>query len=399
MSKHLKIKNSKNGYRIFSVEEVNKVTVLKKVWQKFQSQSSEGNPNADIDHYLTVLKYMNEAEKPFIIFVYKNDQPVSMLIGRIDTGKVIIRIGYKKIYSEKIRSLSILHGGIFIDDSIDTCRIIIDYLIDILKSQCVDVITFNFMPTSSLLYQGINTIPKFLCRDWCPEEQLHWTMGIPDSVELFYKRKSKNHKRNLRKYFNRLKKNTDGKVEIKSYFSIKDLPELFQQVEAIAKKTYQRGLGVGFKNDRLVRARMELASEREWLRSYVLLVGGRPAAYQLGFLYNGSYNAMGRGYDPFFKQYRVGTLLFVKIIEMLCCEKSAHTWDFGIGDAAHKRLYGDKCQSEAQIHIFSPTFKGLRLNILRTANGYAKKILINITQKFDVYKKIKKRWRERISPT
>jgi hypothetical protein len=43
-----------------------------------------------------------------------------------------------------------------------------------------------------------------------------------------------------------------------------------EHAESIAEKSYQRGLGVGFANTPEVRKRLELESQKKWLRASIL---------------------------------------------------------------------------------------------------------------------------------
>jgi CelD/BcsL family acetyltransferase involved in cellulose biosynthesis len=92
------------------------------------------------------------------------------------------------------------------------------------------------------------------------------------------------------------------------------LDHLFHDVEEIARKTYQRGLGVGFADTTRMRQRLELAARKGWLRAYLLYLGERPCAFWIGMLYGDTFVSDYTGYDPDLRQFSPGIGLVMRMI-------------------------------------------------------------------------------------
>lgn len=132
----------------------------------------------------------------------------------------------------------------------------------------------------------------------------------------------------------------------------------------MARLTYQRRLGSGFVNDAAHQRRCRLVAQNGRLRGYVLYVDDRPKAFWCGTLYKGVFHLAWTGYDPEWKQYELGTVVFLKMVEGLCEEKIREI-DFGLGAAFYKERFGDRSSEEASIRIYSPTIRGVVINCLR----------------------------------
>ena len=152
----------------------------------------------------------------------------------------------------------------------------------------------------------------------------------------------------------------------------------------------------GFKADKLTQCRFRLAAEKGWFRSYIMYVKGNPVTFQMGFVYKNTYLVQGKGYDPVYGDYRVGTTLFVHILEDLMKNKTVAVWDFGFGDAEYKNDYGNSSYDEQTIIIFSPTLKGSFLYLVSAFNNIVHKTLGSAVLRFGFYNKIKRAWRNRL---
>lgn len=104
------------GWSIKVAKSVEDVEELRGTWQEWQ-----WHPNADIDFYLTIVNARPEILRPHVILLLSNDQPVAMMIGRIEEKKFEFKIGYKSFYGPKVRLLTIIYGGILGDHSLRRC--------------------------------------------------------------------------------------------------------------------------------------------------------------------------------------------------------------------------------------------------------------------------------------
>jgi CelD/BcsL family acetyltransferase involved in cellulose biosynthesis len=132
--------------------------------------------------------------------------------------------------------------------------------------------------------------------------------------------------------------------------------------EAIASKTYQRGLGVGFANNAQNRALVELGAQRGWWAGWILSVADKPIAFWTGMTYLDCCYGYWTGYDSAYAEYDVGSLVFLKVVDSLCAA-GVKRIDFGIGSALYKERFGDERKVETSFRIFAPTASGMARNV------------------------------------
>src|SRR5208283_3583735 len=111
----------------------------------------------------------------------------------------------------------------------------------------------------------------------------------------------------------------------------------------VAKKTYQRGLRVGFADSAGVRKRLELCARKGWLRAYLLYLGDRPVAFWIGTLCGETFLSEYMSYDPELRQFSPGMVLIMRVIEGFCNKANGDIvkeLDFGPGHAEYKGVLG-----------------------------------------------------------
>jgi CelD/BcsL family acetyltransferase involved in cellulose biosynthesis len=171
---------------------------------------------------------------------------------------------------------------------------------------------------------------------------------------------------------------------------------LIQKAEEIAKRTYQRGLGVGFQDNEEMRRRLHLCAEKGWLRAYVLHLGDTPCAFWIGTLYQGSFCSDYLAFDSRFGAYSPGTFLLMKVVEEFCTARVKEV-DFGFGEARYKEQFGNSPSVEASIFVFAPNPKGALLNAIRTSTGLADNLAKKILGGTKLLPIVKKLWRSRLA--
>jgi CelD/BcsL family acetyltransferase involved in cellulose biosynthesis len=160
---------------------------------------------------------------------------------------------------------------------------------------------------------------------------------------------------------NRLRRELGPALGVRRFTDARDLDRLFEDLETVAARTYQRALGVGFRDTPAMRAEIAHAMERGWFRAYVLSIGGIPCAFTYGLRHGGTYHSGATGFDPRLR-LGVGDYLMNREIEDLCGDPEIHRLDFGFGDAEYKRRYADEVREEATIRLYAPAPRALCCN-------------------------------------
>jgi hypothetical protein len=356
-----------------------------------------GHRDSDIDFFLMIVGSYPEVLRPHVLALYRNGQLDAILIGRLEEKRLAFKVGYISLLQPTARCLTFVYGALRGNASAENSETFVREILACLKKGEADIALLEFIPTDSPLHEKALKVPSFVTRDSQPNRQLHDVLELPDSMDSMFRRMPSNHRTEFRRRIKKLQSHPDGEMRIVCYRETSELERLFIDAEAIAKKTYQRGLGAGFADTPEVRRRLELAASKKWLRANVLYIKDRPVAFWIGMVYGDCFVGEYLGFDPDFRRFAPGMVLMLKGIENMYSQGEAiKTLDFGLGHADYKAVLCTKTWSESAIYIFSPTLSGLALKSMRTTaqivDRFARKVLVSTA----LFAGVKKWWRSRL---
>ncbi len=351
---------SQDLYSISVAGTVEEVEEIRDIWESMQ-----WHYRGNIDFYLAELQSENGNARPHVMLLRREGQPVSMLVGRIENQRLAFRIGYKVVYRPKASSLVILSGGILGDTSPSNAEVLVKDLLDTLYRGEVDLVLLCPVRTDSPIYQLATSLPRLLYRGHFHLTNVHRKLLLTSDIKDFYQKRSRNTRNSTRRLSKRLQKEYGDRLTIKCFDNEKDLDVLMHDMEQVASKSWQRGLGVGYVNDDKYRTLLKLASQHNWLRVYVLYIDGNPSAFWHGYLYKGTFHIDIPGYNNDYRSLKIGTYLMVKMIEDLIQKETIQAIDYGLDDAQYKRSFSDESWEDSYIYLFSPRLRGLRINLIR----------------------------------
>jgi Acetyltransferase (GNAT) domain len=363
---------------------------IRGVWSTFQQ-----HPNADIDFYRLVCRVRPEILRPHVIVLYREGRPEAMLVGRLVKGTIDLSIGYGRMLKIPTRLLTVVYGGLLGNVSSENAKAMMAEVSNALDRGEADAALFTFVRTDSSIYPFILRSPGPIHRDYFPAEQPHWSMKLPCNIEAVYDEMSGDHRKELRRMERKLLSDYSRDVKVDCLREAADLHGMFRDLEEIAKRTYQRGLGAGFADTPEMRQRFRFETEKGWLRSYILYVAGRPCAFWVGTLYKGTFHSGFMGYDPGYQRYSPGSVLQMKVLEDLC-KDGVKELDFGLGDAMYKQRLGNCSWREASVYMFAPTLAATAINALRTPTMVLDRTLRKALECTKLLEKVKKSWRSRV---
>jgi hypothetical protein len=373
------------------LRSISEIEQVRDVWTSWQI-----HPNVDLDFYLMIQNTRSEVVRPHVLILYRDGRPDAMLVGRLEYQRLDVKLGYAKFLQPTVRVLNVVYGGCLGNISSENGQLLIRELLKGLRNNEADLAILRFVTSTSPLYILSRTLPGILTRDYCPTLQPHWGMHLPANVDEVYRALSAEHRNEVRRKAKKLLADFSGKVSVRCVREALQVPGAMEEVEHIAKKTYQRGLGAGFADNEETRRRLLLDAERGRLRIYILTAGDNACAFWIGSVCQGTFYSSFLGYDPSYGKYSPGTFLLVRMIEDFC-DSGVQVIDFGFGDARYKERFGNFSWEEGSIHVFAPTVKGLWLNALRTpmmlADAWGKKLL-GETQ---LLPRVKRFWRRHVT--
>jgi hypothetical protein len=370
---------------------LSEVEEIRSTWGSWQ-----GNPDADIDFYLSFFRAGTEIVRPHVIVVYRGGIPDAILVGRIDRRVMDFRIGYTR-FGPKANILFFVAGALRGNASFENSELFVQEICHSLSRKEADVAYLNLLRIDSDLFKLAKKIPGFARRDRFCTIQPHFTTTIPKSADEFYRSLGPKTRQEVRRKQQKLEKDISGPIRIRCFREIAEFDEAINAAEEVAKKSYLRGLGVGFNGSPQTREVLRIKAQKGWLRTYVLYAGDRPLAFWMGDFLQGTFGGNFTGYDPDIAKYSPGMYLMTKVIEDFCNAKETEVTkiDFGPGGAPYKASLGKRDTDEAPVHIFSRSLKGIELNLLRSLTAGIHEPLKKALEKAKLLAKIKKAWRNR----
>ncbi len=399
----MKLKEEKNikvalveGWEIEIAETVDQIEEIRPVWERMQNAEESPSIDADIDRYLSVMRAMNENVQPYVITLAKEGIPVAMIIARIQIHEIKIKLGYKSLLSPKLKSLTVVYGGILGEKNDHVSSLVVRVLIRQLREKKFDLVFLNHLKKDSNIFKLARKIPGIASRGYFPKYEKHWAISIPETMKLFYKSCSPNSRKQYKRCIRKLENDFPKKIRIVTYSQEDDLDEAVKYASQISAKTYQYQLGHGFTDDFRTRCLLKTAVEKGWLHVHILFVDDEACAFEIWFRYGKTYHGQMVGFDPKWKKWRVGTVLFLKTLELICDDSDMKKFDFGFGDAEYKQSYGNQQWKEASVYIFAPKFYPVLINFLYSSFTGIYLGLDYLLNKTGIKKTIKRLWRHRL---
>lgn len=379
--------------RVRCVRTLEEVERLRPDWSRLQR-----HPNADIDFYLTILQARPEIEGPLVIVVERHNQPSMIVVGRMERRPFTVPLGYTEIQGPKARVLLVLYGGILGGDIAEDHKLALRQMHSLLQSGEIDLVFFNHLEVASSMYALATSATSLLCRARSLSGNPHHRLDLNRSYEDYQAALSKSTRKTLRRYRRRLEEDWGSRLSIQCIRDPRRLETILSDAEAIARKTYQRGLGVGFVANEEMRRRLRLELERGWLRAWFLYFDNRPVAYSFISCYHGVAFANETGYAPEHADLRIGHYLNERVIEELCAEPGIIAMDFGFGDAEYKRSICNQMWEERPVYLFAPTPRGVSMRLLHTVLGGLDSFGRQVIRRTRLLQILKRAWRRILTP-
>ena len=356
-------------------------------WERWQT-----HVNSDLAQFELVCRLRPEVESPFVTVLEQDGRPCALLAGRLERERIAAPIGYFKPPPLRARVLAVLHQGLVgrLDDA--GARALVRHLWSQLASGAADAISFHHLPEHSPLLQALRRDgPRWFC-DRTPRWSTHREMILPAERGLMESKVAAKHRSRIRKREKELDAAFPGRVRWRWLSAVDDVPGLCASLEPVAARTYQRGLGSGFFDNDDFRRRLELFARRGELRVQLLEIDGQVRAFWFGTVYRGVFHSSETGYDPALRDYEVGTLTFIRMIDALVHE-GVQRLDFGLGDAEYKERFGDIAWRETSVWLFAPTLRGVRLMLVLRLSAALDRTARRLVERAGLTNRLKTAWR------
>lgn len=382
-------------YKVVVAKSVAEIDSLRVAWKTLMEREPSPVFRAEPDRFLAFLG-TEPGIQPYVLLITRQDQPVALVVGNIQRNRIRCKIGYKSFSLPSLRCLTIMHGGLIGQITSEVAGVLLDEVKRFLRSSAVDAVFVNCLNTESSVYKDLSAKVSGLCRSRFHRLGVHRTMTVPESLEAFYRSRSKKHRANLRRYVRKIQEQYAGRVVVTRCACEADVDAFIDRALQVSVKTYQHGLGAGMDGDGRTRTLLRDLAARGWLRGHVMSIDGEPCAFQYGVLYRGTFFLEKMGFDPKWKDLNVGTVLFLDALQDLCGNAGATTIDFGFGDADYKRSYGDMHWMDASFYIFALRAQPLLANLIYSTTRGVSAGLADTLEKIHVAAWMKRHWRDQL---
>jgi CelD/BcsL family acetyltransferase involved in cellulose biosynthesis len=379
--------------RVSVARSLEELEEFRPAWEALRGDSI----SSDLDYFTEIVRSEPGVIRPHSVLVTDGDHPRGLALARLERVPLACRVGYRTIYAPRMRVLAVAYEGLLGGDDAAIAERLFDELWEALRRDEADVLVFRRLRLDSPAFRLAHRHPPALSRARWTRAQPSFAIRLPESYPALYRSLSKNTRRAFTKHENRIRREFGDRVTAREFRDPADLDRFFADAEAVAHKTYQRRIGVGFRNDDATRRRAHLSASRGWFWGWILYLDDRPVAFEQGEIYRGRLQLAATGFDPELRWYGVGTFLMLRWLQDAFRRPEISIVDFGFGDADYKRRLCNQTWYEADVVVAAPRLRPVAINLLRTgleASGQSADALV---ARLGVRNRLKAGWRRRLS--
>jgi CelD/BcsL family acetyltransferase involved in cellulose biosynthesis len=359
------------------------------------------NVDADIDHFLAVVRHSPNVVRPHVVAIEREGAGPILVVARMVDQEYPLRVGYRVLARPSARTVVVSFDGVLGARSEQDHALVLDELNRCLREREADVVVFQKVETRSTLSDHIHrSVPSWRQRQG--PATVRWTAKLPESWEALLAQRSSKSRRQIRYDDAKFARRYAGRTALRRLDLSEHRHRLEADLEEVAGKAYQRGLGVGTDGGPVQQALIRLSLERGWLRVWMLYVDEEPVAFWWGVAYQGVLTIGSPGYDPEFAKDRVGYFVLRRMLEDLCLDEAVTVIDFGHGDADYKERFGTEVTTSSDELLFAGRARPLLLQLAVSANSRltlaAKAVLAHSAQAQGLKRRMRRRAASRGGP-
>lgn len=355
------------------------------------------NIDADIDYFLTVVRNAKRVIRPHVVHIRRENQPDLMAVARIEQMPVTFRFGYRVLGQASLPTIVLAFDGILGARCREDEELVLYHLHQSLQSGEADLILMPNIDVDSTLHAAATAAVRGACRARAQRATRRWMAVIPDSLDEFLSERSAKTRSTLRRQDRQLRDQFGERMRLRRFDSHKEMDELCRDMEMVASRTYQRGLGVSFTGTPLALGLIDLCLRQGWHRTWMLYLDDRPVAFWTGTAYAGTFAIGTPGFDPDHARDSVGRYTMFRMIEDLCADSEISMLDYGQGEAEYKSAFGNHELKECDVLLAARRPKAmlvmLGFSMLSAVNNQSRRLV----ERSAWARKLKASWRRRIA--
>ena len=321
---------------------------------------------AEHAYFVASARARADHARPFALLLFSGEEPVAAAAGRMESRRLDARIGYVRAYAPTVRVLQVVPGGIVATDA-SVLPPLTDALRAVLAAGEADALALPALPVETDLFAALAALGGPLERQRLIPTWTRRRLVLPGSFEEFLASRSRKVRAGIRYDAKKLLDALGDELTVEVFRDASSFEQIVRDLDTVARATYQRALGAGFADTGERRSLLRVGLAHGWARPYVLYHRGDPIAYWLCSVHGDRITLNTTGYLPAYAPYRVGIYLLMRVIEDACADPALRVLDFGPGRSAYKQHFSSEGYDERNIVVFAPTWRGRRINVMRTA--------------------------------
>lgn len=183
----------------------------------------------------------------------------------------------------------------------------------------------------------------------------HWT-ELGESFDTYLNAMKGKTRYTIRKKIRELRQHGGGSLELQLIDSEDQVGDFLVAAQEVAQKSWQyRVLGQRIGATEVFRRELGDLAARGLLRAYLLKCGGKPCAFLAGYQYDGVYQYGETAFDESLGELSPGSALHYLVFEDLFRHDKPWAFNFGVGDAAHKRRFSNRESVDTSVYLLRRT--------------------------------------------
>jgi hypothetical protein len=369
------------------------VEALRKIWET----AGVSDIDSDIDYFLTVVRNAPNVTRPHVVLIQRPGLPALLAVARLERLSLPLSIGYRTLLRPQLRAIVVTFGGVIGAAGADDERLLIDELRRPLDTGEADMLLLPKIDIAGTLRDIVAERAGWLRRSHAQSGTRRWVASVPESLDAFWSGRSAKTRQTLRRQDRNLVRKYGDGLRLRRFEYPHEMAELCRDMEAVASKTYQRGLGAAYSGSPLDLGLIELGLSRRWLRTWMLYLWDRPVAFWSGTNYANTFTTGTPGFDPEYAKDSVGRYTMFRMIEDLCAADEVTQLDFGSGDADYKAAFGTVARLEADVFLMRRGLHPMTVNLaaatLAVVNGWGRQLV----RETAFGHRLKQTWRNRMA--
>ncbi|MCX6922468.1 MAG: GNAT family N-acetyltransferase [Verrucomicrobia bacterium] len=226
-----------------------------------------------------------------------------------------------------------------------------------------DAIYMDALPADSYFWQFLN--------DPCRKSDFFYVhvvsgprpwhlINLAPSYDLYLKSMSSKARANLCREVKRFKEAASGTIQMCRVTARDQVAWFLECAARIAAQSWQRRiLGHSLRCDATTLNSFQNLADLGLLRSYLLQLGEAPCSFVIGYQYQSVYHYVEIAFDEGYSQYSPGKVHLSLILEDLHQHAPPKTLNFGVGDAAYKRRFGNCEKRDVSCLLMRPRIRNV----------------------------------------